>query len=304
MFRDGGGRRLGVLPAGGADEVIDLAALARTAGEPPPPTELLALIDEGEAGMERVGALVRSAEAPSSVRPLREVDVLAPLDPPRGNVLAIGRNYQKHAEEAARARGAEVAPPTVFTKAITSIAGPRADIPIDPAVSEQIDWEVELGVVIGRRGVNISRERALDHVFGYTVINDITARDIQRNWGGQFFKGKSLDGFCPSGPWVVTPDEVADPQDLKLRLSVNGSTKQDANTRDMIYSVAALVSWLSVGMTLLPGMLIATGTPEGVGFARQPPEFLRPGDLVEAAIEGVGVLRNRVVAVRAAQRVR
>jgi 2-keto-4-pentenoate hydratase/2-oxohepta-3-ene-1,7-dioic acid hydratase in catechol pathway len=304
MFRDGAGRRLGVLPAADADQVVDLAAVARAAGAPPPPGDLLALIDEGEAGVKRVAALLARTEAAASVRSLGGIEVLAPLDPPRGNVLAIGRNYRKHAEEAARARGAEIAPPTVFTKAITSIAGPHADIPIDPAVSEQIDWEVELGVVIGRAGINIPLEHALDHVFGYTVINDVTARDIQRNWGGQFFKGKSLDGSCPSGPWVVTRDEVADPQDLQLRLSVNGSLKQDANTRDMIYPVAAVVSWLSVGMTLLPGMVIATGTPEGVGFARQPPEFLRPGDLVEAEIDAIGVLRNRVAAVGAAQPVR
>ena len=296
MLRDGEGRRLGALGAGG-DEVVDLAALARAAGAAPPPADLLALIDEGEAGLARVAGLLERPEAAAASRPLGDVELLAPLDPPRGNVLAIGRNYAKHAEEAARARGAEVAPPTIFTKAITSVAGPSADIPFDGAVSEQIDWEVELGVVIGRAGVNIAPERALDHVFGYTVVNDVTARDIQRNWGGQFFKGKSLDGSCPSGPWVVTRDEVPDPQTLRLRLAVNGEVKQDATTADMIYTVAALVSWLSVGMTLLPGTLIATGTPEGVGFARTPPEFLRPGDLVEAAVEGIGALRNRVVAV-------
>jgi 2-keto-4-pentenoate hydratase/2-oxohepta-3-ene-1,7-dioic acid hydratase in catechol pathway len=236
------------------------------------------------------------ASAGAAVRPLAGLRLLPPLDPPRGNVLAIGRNYARHAAEGARVRGGEVEPPTVFTKAITTIAGPRADIAIDPAVSEQIDWEVELGVVIGRRGVNIPRERALEHVFGYTVVNDISARDIQRGWGGQFFKGKSLDGSCPSGPWVVTRDEVPDPQRLRLRLSVNGAVKQDATTADMIYPVDALVSWLSIGMTLLPGSLIATGTPEGVGFARQPPEFLRPGDVVEAEVEGIGTLGNRVVA--------
>jgi 2-keto-4-pentenoate hydratase/2-oxohepta-3-ene-1,7-dioic acid hydratase in catechol pathway len=304
MLRDGGGRRLGALRAGCDDEVVDLAALAAATGAPPPPADLLALIDEGDAGLARVAALLERAEPSTAVRPLAELEILAPLDPPRGNVLAIGRNYQKHAEEAARARGGEIAPPTIFTKAITSIAGPHADVPIDPAVSEQIDWEVELGVVIGRSGINIPRERALDHVFGYMVVNDVTARDIQRNWGGQFFKGKSLDGSCPSGPWVVTADELADPQDLQLRLSVNGSLKQDASTRDMIYPVDAIVSWLSIGMTLLPGMLIATGTPEGVGFVRQPPEFLRPGDLVVAEVEGIGALRNRMVAVGAAQPVR
>jgi 2-keto-4-pentenoate hydratase/2-oxohepta-3-ene-1,7-dioic acid hydratase in catechol pathway len=195
------------------------------------------------------------------------------------------------------ARGTEVAPPTIFTKAITTVTGPRAEVPIDPAVSEQIDWEVELGVVVGRSGVNIKREDARKHVFGYTVVNDISARDIQSGWGGQWFKGKSLDASCPIGPWVVTGDEL-DPGALRLRLIVNGVVKQDANTRDMIHPVDGLIEWLSVGMTLLPGMLIATGTPEGVGYARRPPEFLRPGDVMESEVEGIGSLRNRMVAAR------
>jgi 2-keto-4-pentenoate hydratase/2-oxohepta-3-ene-1,7-dioic acid hydratase in catechol pathway len=210
-------------------------------------------------------------------------------------VYAIGRNYQKHAEEGARALKTEVGPPTIFTKAITTITGPYSDIPINPAVSDKIDWEVELGVVIGRRGANISREAALDHIFGYTVLNDVSARDIQNGWGGQWFKGKSLDASCPLGPWVVTKDEVPDPQKLQLQLRVNGIVKQEANTRDMIYPVAEIIRWLSIGMTLLPGALIATGTPEGVGFARTPPEFLKPGDVMETDIQGVGLLRNKMV---------
>jgi 2-keto-4-pentenoate hydratase/2-oxohepta-3-ene-1,7-dioic acid hydratase in catechol pathway len=230
------------------------------------------------------------------VRTLADLTLLPPFDPPRGNVLAIGRNYQKHAEETARASNAEVGPPTIFTKAITTITAPYAEIRIDPSVSTKIDWEVELGVVIGRRGANIKRQDALGHIFGYTVLNDVTARDIQNGWGGQWFKGKSLDGSCPVGPWVLTRDEVADVQSLNLQLRINGDVKQDANTRDMIYPVDAIIEWLSVGMTLLPGMLIATGTPEGVGFARTPPEYLQPGDVMESEIEGIGTLRNAVVA--------
>jgi 2-keto-4-pentenoate hydratase/2-oxohepta-3-ene-1,7-dioic acid hydratase in catechol pathway len=293
MFAEGSGRRLGVLRPGAGNLVVDLVAAATASGAQAPPADLLALIDEGEDGLRRVAELVASAGV-AAVRSLPELEVLPPLDPPRGNVIAIGRNYAKHAAESARSRGGEVAPPTVFTKAITTIASPHSDFAIDPAVSEQIDWEVELGVVIGRGGANIPRERALEHVFGYTVVNDITARDIQSGWGGQFFKGKSLDGSCPSGPWVVTRDEVPDPQRLGLRLTVNGEVKQDASTADMIYPVDAIIAWISVGMTLLPGTLIATGTPEGVGFARQPPEFLRPGDVVEAEVEGIGTLRNRM----------
>jgi len=260
----------------------------------------MALIDAGEAGLASVKQLVAklkpSAVAPIT-HPLADLRLLAPLDPPRGNVIAIGRNYAKHAAETA-AKGEKPKPPTVFSKAITSITGPYDDIPIDPGVSAEIDWEVELGVVIGKAGVNITKEDALEHVFGYTVINDVTARDIQSDWGGQYFKGKSLDASCPSGPCVVTPDEVEDPQALSLRLTVNGTVKQDGTTSEMIHPVDSIISWVSVGMTLLPGMMIATGTPDGVGFARKPPEFIHVGDVVEAEVEGIGTLRNKFVAAR------
>ncbi len=300
MFEHGNGRRLGVLAAGRSDTVIDLAELAKASESTPPPKDLMALIDAGDAGLASVRQLLAklkpSAGAPV-MRQLDKVNLLAPLDPPRGNVIAIGRNYAKHAAETA-ATGEKPKPPTVFSKAITSITGPHDDIPIDPGVSEEIDWEVELGVVIGRAGVNITREDALKHVFGYTVINDVTARDIQSDWGGQYFKGKSLDSSCPSGPWVVTPDEVDDPQALSLRLSVNGTLKQDGTTSEMIHPVDSIISWVSVGMTLLPGMMIATGTPDGVGFARKPPEFIHIGDVVEAEVVGIGTLRNKFVAAR------
>ena len=181
MFEHGSGRRLGVLAEGDAAKVIDLTELAEASGSGAPPADLLALIDAGEAGMAAVRQLVAglkdSAGAPT-IRPLADVKVLAPLDPPRGNVIAIGRNYAKHAAETA-AKGETPKPPTVFSKAITSITGPNADIPLDAAVSEEIDWEVELGVVIGKAGINITKEDALDHVFGYTVANDVTARDRQ-----------------------------------------------------------------------------------------------------------------------------
>ncbi len=298
MFRHRDGRRLGVVREGAPDEIVDVAELAGESASESVPRDILAVVDSGGEGLDRLRHLVSSAAASqgSAVRRLADLAVLPPLDPPRGNVLAIGRNYQKHAEEGARALNEEVGPPTIFTKAITTISGPYDDIPIDSAVSVNIDWEVELGVVIGHAGRSIKRQDALDHVFGYTVINDVTARDMQRGWGGQWFKGKSLDASCPSGPWVVTADEVPDPASLQLRLLVNGEVKQDANTRDMIYPVDSLIEWLSMGMTLLPGMLIATGTPEGVGFARTPPEYLRPGDIMETEVQGVGTLRNRIVA--------
>jgi 2-keto-4-pentenoate hydratase/2-oxohepta-3-ene-1,7-dioic acid hydratase in catechol pathway len=294
MFRDGEAARLGVGRDGTADEIVDVAATANGSG-PSLPATILDVIDAGDEGLDRLRVLTSSASA-SAVRKLADLTLLSPFDPPRGNVLAIGRNYQKHAEEGARALNTEVGPPTIFTKAITTITAPFADISIDPSVSTKIDWEVELGVVIGRRGANIKRQDALAHIFGYTVLNDVTARDIQNGWGGQWFKGKSLDGSCPIGPWVLTRDEVADVQALHLQLRINGAVKQDANSRDMIYPVDAIIEWLSIGMTLLPGMLIATGTPEGVGFARTPPEYLQPGDVMESEIDGIGKLRNTVVA--------
>jgi 2-keto-4-pentenoate hydratase/2-oxohepta-3-ene-1,7-dioic acid hydratase in catechol pathway len=306
MFRHGSGSRLGVLAEGRSDTVVDLAELAAARASAAPPADLLALIDAGDTGLDAMKELVRKVKPSDGApitRPISELHVLAPLDPPRGNVIAIGLNYAKHADETARTGGTGAQPPTVFTKAITTIAGPYDDIPIDPAVSDQMDWEVELGVVIGRAGVNIAREDALDHVFGYTVINDISARDIQNGWGGQFFKGKSLDSACPSGPWVVTRDEVPDPQSLNLRLTVNGNVKQDASTAGMINAVDAIISWVSFGMTLPAGTLIATGTPEGVGFVRTPPEFIQVGDVVEAEVQGIGKLRNKFVGAGKSRRV-
>ncbi len=290
MYEDGQ-RRLGVLSGEG---VLDVAELARATGAPAPPADLLGLIEAGEGELDRLRDLVASAAVEG--RPLPGVRLLAPLDPPRGNVIALGRNYLAHAEEGARAMGTEVGPPAVFTKAQTTISGPYDDIRIWAHVSEKIDWEVELAVVIGRRARDVAPAEALEHVFGYMVLNDVSARDLQRDWGGQWFKGKSLDGYCPTGPWVVTRDEIPDPQALTLSLRVNGATKQHASTRDMIYPVAEIVSRLSIGMTLLPGTVIATGTPEGVGFARTPPEYLRPGDVMESEISSIGVLRNRIVA--------
>ncbi len=281
MFEQDGRRRLGALRPGHEDEVVDLSEVA---------TDVLAVIDAGERGLAQ--AHRAAADAKRGI-PLREVTLLAPIDSPRGNIIAMGRNYQKHAEETAM--DGDVKPPTIFTKAITSITGPYDDIAIDPSISDKLDWEVELGVVIGKPGANITRRDAMDHVFGYFVLNDVSARDIQNGWGGQFFKGKSLDRSCPTGPWVVTKDEVPDPGKLALRLTLNGVVKQDSNTEDMIHPVDAIIEWSSKGMTLLAGALIATGTPDGVGFARTPPEYLKAGDVMETEVAGIGVLRNRIV---------
>ena len=256
--------------------------------------DMLGLIDAGPAGMDQARA--------SDGAPLRLADLklLAPIPSPRRNMLCVGLNYLEHAKEGARARGVPfVAPPipVFFTKATTAINSPYGDIPFDANVSVQIDWEVELAFIIGRGGKNIKPEEAMSHVFGYTVVNDVSARDVQVAHGQQFFKGKSLDGACPMGPWIVTADEAPDPNALGLRCRVNGVTKQDSNTSEFIFKIPELIDWLSRGMTLLPGDVVCTGTPSGVGLGRTPPEYLKPGDLVESEVDGIGTIRNRVVAV-------
>lgn len=261
------------------------------------PTSLLDLIETGPDAWQRLKATIPALARSATRRPLDSVGLLAPIPRPRKNIMCIGWNYAEHVSESAAVSKREDNVPTdpvVFTKNVTSVTGPYDDIPAQPGVTTQLDWEVELGVIVGIGGRAIPRERALAHVFGYTVINDISARDLQFRHK-QFFLGKSLDGACPMGPAIVTADEIPDPQNLALRCRVNGVLKQDSTTRHMIFDVATIISVLSRGMTLEPGDIIATGTPSGVGFARQPPEYLRAGDVVECEIEGIGLLRNRLV---------
>ncbi|MDY6837839.1 MAG: fumarylacetoacetate hydrolase family protein [Thermodesulfobacteriota bacterium] len=257
---------------------------------------MLELIRSGAAGLERVKRALKEG----SPLPLSSISLLAPIPHLVRNVFCLGWNYAEHSRETAQIRGLQAKTPErpiFFTKATTTVNGPYDDIPVDSMVSEQIDWEVELGVIIGSGGKNIPRQKALEHVFGYTVINDVSARDVQSAHGKQFFKGKSLDGYCPMGPWVVTPEEIAEPHGLDLYCRVNGVLKQEGNTGDMVFDIPSIIEWLSLGMTLLPGDVIATGTPAGVGFARTPPEYLTPGDVVECTVEGIGTLRNGVVAI-------
>lgn len=209
-----------------------------------------------------------------------------------GKMICIGLNYSDHAAET----GATVPPePIVFLKATSAITGPDDAIVI-PRGSEKTDWEVELAFVIGKTAKYVSEADALAHVAGYAVANDVSERAFQIERSGQWTKGKSCDSFGPLGPWLVTRDEVADPQDLKLWLRLNGATVQDGTTRTMVYGVAFLVSYLSQFMTLHPGDVISTGTPPGVGMGRKPPRFLRPGDVVELGVEGLGQQRQQVVA--------
>lgn len=224
-----------------------------------------------------------------------EVALLAPVVPKK-NVVCVGRNYLGHAEEVARARNIPLSLPSVptfFTKAPTAIANPGATLHLSSALTQQYDFEAELAVVIGTRCKDVAEIDALDVVFGYTCLNDVTARDIQKDHQ-QWFKGKSLDDSCPIGPWIVSADEIGDPQSLAIGIRIDGETKQSSNTSEMIFNVRKIIASLSRGMTLEPGDVIATGTPDGVGMARTPPEFLRDGAIMEVDIPAIGVLRNTI----------
>ena len=211
-----------------------------------------------------------------------------------GKIIGVGLNYRDHAAETGLPLPKE---PTLFLKATSALCGPDDDL-VMPREAKSVDWEVELGVVIGRAGVYIEEARALDHVLGYVLGIDFSERDFQFNRGGQGFKGKSADTFAPLGPWLATRDEIADPQNLAMSLSVNGVVRQNGSTRDMIFSVAGLVSYISRFMSLQPGDVILTGTPAGVGLGQKPPTYLKPGDVVAAAIDGLGTQTHRVVASR------
>lgn len=233
--------------------------------------------------------LFQDAEA-GLAYPAERVRLRAPLPRPRKNIFCLGQNYAAHAAESGNPPPAL---PIYFSKPATTVIGPGDAVPYPQGLTARLDWEVELGVIIGRAGRDIPEARALDHVFGYTVFNDVSARDLQYRTA-QWFKGKSLDGTCPMGPVIVTADEIPDPQRLRLQLSVNGVKKQDSTTADMIFSVARIIADLSAGMTLEPGDCISTGTPQGVGDGRKPPEYLRSGDVMEADVERIGILRNPV----------
>jgi 2-keto-4-pentenoate hydratase/2-oxohepta-3-ene-1,7-dioic acid hydratase in catechol pathway len=278
------------------DMVHDIAAHTRL------PASLLDIVRLGEPALIELRALSTTLEGKPGI-PLGTAQLLAPIPRPARNVFCVGLNYQAHIDEGRTRRG-EPPPapakraefPTFFTKTPSTVTGPGSAVPAHSGVTQRLDWEVELAVVLGTSGVNIPPERAHDHVFGYTIVNDVSARDLQMRHGGQWFKGKTLDGTCPMGPWLVTRDELGAADALSIHLKVNGLTKQDSNTRFMLFDLPTLISELSRGLTLEAGDIIATGTPDGIGAARQPPEFLKPGDVVECEIEGIGTLRHGVAA--------
>lgn len=281
-YRDQTGTHVGALRD---DGVVALDAVA---------PDMLALIDGGAAALEQA----RAAAATGDALPLAEVTLLAPIPRPRQNIICLGMNYVEHAYESERARGREPKLPThpvYFTKAVTTVCGPEDDVPLDPNVTKELDYEVELAVVIGTGGKNIAKDAALGHVFGYTIINDISARDLQ-NQHLQFYKGKSLDKTCPMGPYILTADEVADPSALGLRLRLNGEIRQDSTVADLIFDIPTVIATYSLGTTIESGTIFSTGTPSGVGMGRNPPTYMQAGDVIEAEVDGLGVLRNQIVA--------
>lgn len=229
---------------------------------------------------------------------LDSVQLAAPIPVPRRNIMCVGQNYVQHSIEfdasGYNATAGQGIPdrPVVFTKAPTTVIGPDAVIPAHTSLTQKLDYEAELGVIIGTGGTRISRDDAMSHVWGYTIINDVTARDIQHAHR-QWFLGKSMDGLCPMGPFAVTADEI-DHRDLLIETRVNGELRQSGKTSDLIFDIPDLIAIISAGMTLLPGDIIATGTPPGVGIGFDPPRFLQPGDVIEMSISGLGTLINTV----------
>ncbi len=270
--------------------IVDLAKAALAAGETDPPATMLELIELGDAGVELARRLVPQASGDAIVGD--DATIVAPIPRPRKNVFAVGLNYVAHNAEFTGGRDLPTHP-IVFTKAPTSVVGPGDAVASRPDLTSQLDYEGELGVVIGRGGADIAPENAEDHIFGYVIINDITARDLQKRTT-QWFLGKGLDTYCPMGPFLVHKSEVGWPVELDIRTTVNGDVRQDANTRDLYFDIPTLIATISAGLTLEPGDIIATGTPEGVGMGFDPPKFLSSGDRVEVEIEKLGTLHNPI----------
>lgn len=298
-FLANGGYRPGVvLPDGDILDVVVGSEEARRSGVALPrdvPSDLIDIIAGGEAALDACRLLLDEADRiPGARRSSGDVKITAPIPRPRKNVFCVGSNYRAHVSEANRAQALkDVAPeyPVFFTKPPTAVIGPGETVDFNPDISTKMDYEVELGLVIGQAGRDLSEEDSVGHIFGFTIINDVTARDLQRRHK-QFLKGKGLDKTCPMGPEIVTIDELSNFQNLSISTTVNGEIRQDGNTRDMIFPIPRLLASLSEGLTLEPGDVLATGTPSGVGYAMDPPNFLKDGDTVTCEIEGIGVLSN------------
>lgn len=278
--------------------IIDAEKLGHLKNSPLP-DNMLDFIDLGIDGINHAVRLINTStkeELLDCSIPLANATLLAPIPRPRKNIFGIGLNYTEHVAESARTLDTSKdlpQEPVIFSKPTTAVTGPDTNIIHNQKITKQLDWEVELAVIIGKGGKNITKETAMDHVYGYTVINDISARDCRR--AGQWIVSKGQDTFAPMGPVLVTRDEIADPHNLNLRLTVNGVEKQNSNTKFMLFNIEDLIHDLSTVFTLDTADIIATGTPAGVGAGRNPQEFMWPGDVVEATVEGIGTIRNTIV---------
>lgn len=286
--------RAGALVA--EETVVDLAALGAATGTPLP--DRLPDYVRDPATLDRAARLLdahRAALPRDAVRSLAEVTLHAPIRP--GKIVGVGLNYVEHVAESSRTLDTDrnlPSRPVLFSKPATAVIGPGQPIRHNAALTKELDWECELAVVIGTRAFGVAAEHALDHVFGYTIVNDVSARDQRRS--GQWFFSKGQDSYAPLGPWLVPAADIPDPQNLDFRLTVNGQEKQNSNTRHMLFPIAELIADISSGVTLEPGDVIATGSAQGVGAAQTPPQYLQPGDVVELTIERIGTLTNPVVA--------
>jgi len=259
------------------------------------PLDMLGFLDIGPKGLAEATKSVKFAESSKYLTSLKKVKLLSPIPKPRKNIVCLGLNYAEHVKEGSKSGAAPNLPPVpiYFTKPPTAVTGPYDNI-VYPKVTEKLDYEAELAFVIGKKGKNIPEEKVYDHIAGYMAFDDVSARDLQSKHQ-QWYRGKSIDTFAPMGPWIVTKDEVGDPQNLDLWCKVNGVERQHTNTSDMIFNLKKIVAVLSAGITLEVGDIFATGTPSGVGAAH-PLGLLKPGDVVEVGIEKIGSIKNKVVA--------
>ncbi|RXZ36765.1 FAA hydrolase family protein [Oxalobacteraceae bacterium CAVE-383] len=286
-FLHNGMEKIGVLLPEG---ILDLSAAGAGGSDAGGmPGTMLELIDGGEAALALIKRLAEKKN-PAHILPLSAVAILAPIPRPRKNIFCVGKNYVDHVAEMS---GKLPEHPVIFSKPPTSVIGPEMEIDSHPAVTSELDYEGELAVVIGRRAKSVSKQNALDFVFGYTILNDVTARDKQ-SLHGQWLLGKAFDTFCPMGPVLVHKDDMPNPHNLELSTRVNGEVRQATNTSLMIFDIATVIATITQGTTLEPGDIIATGTPSGVGKGMKPPGYMKAGDVVEVEIKGIGTLRNPV----------
>ncbi|WP_342601856.1 fumarylacetoacetate hydrolase family protein [Peribacillus sp. FSL E2-0159] len=255
--------------------------------------DVLSIIKAGSEGIERINKILNSNP---EQKVLKSENLLSPITKLERNVICVGWNYLEHFNERTRQDINLPDKPTIFTKATSTVAGPYEDIPYPENFTNQLDYEAELAVVIGREGKHILEEEASDYIFGYMCANDLSARDVQQSHGGQWFMGKSMDKSCPLGPWLVTKDEITDVQSLDIYCKVNGKTVQSSNTSLMIFPINRIIADISKAMTIMPGDIILTGTPSGIGLKQNPPMLLKKGDVVEVHIPEIGGIKNQIVA--------